>query len=163
VAVAILLEGLRATIDPAALAERRLVLQVEGGVLRVAAEALARAIPPDKPVSLERVDNGTVRVRHPFGTADVAPVAVPGARVRLHIVRARLGGLLPLPGSLAAGALRGRVALPGLYPGEGDYLEFDPNEAIRDGTSPEQRERFELVLPPVRGIRAEDGVLEVEF
>ncbi|HEU4752549.1 MAG TPA: hypothetical protein VFU47_05520 [Armatimonadota bacterium] len=161
------LEGLRARVDPEALAQRRLSVVVDAARVRVshaALELLARNAPASVPLEVERVeriDGGRVGVRASFRgigfTTEIRPLVTPEGRVRVEMSSFRAVGLLPLPPSLVLSAIRARLPeLPGLYPGQEDYLEIDPVALARGAGAP-------VEIPPVAAIRAEHGVLEIDL
>ena len=169
---AVELSGLRAVIDPEALAERRLSVALEGAVIRLAGPAIAHAAPAlaraaGLPIALERIQDGSLFGQVNFKglkfTAEVRPVVTPEGSVRLEMRNVRAVGFIPLPPTLAMSAIRAGLAdLPGLTPGE-DYLELDPAVFVRAKLAQITGERVSVSLPPVRNVRAEADMLEIEF
>src|SRR5687768_12917295 len=94
---AVELSDLRARLDPAALVERRVEVEVEGGSARISGEGLVLLLPPSVPVRVERLapDHATLRlsISGLEGVVEVRPVATPQGRLRLELLSARAGFL----------------------------------------------------------------------
>ena len=157
------LSRLRATVDIEALAERQVRLHLEGGLLRLSQDALARMIPPDKPVAIHRVTEGRIVIGGRFqyrgltlpGEAEIAPRAGADGRAHLSVVSIRAAGFIPIPASAAIWLLRNLARpRPGIRFGEGDQVEIDLAELARPAG---------IFLPPLQAVRAAEGVLELEF
>ena len=162
------LAGLRATLDPAGLAERRLALRVHGGLLRASEEGLALLLRPTGMLALERITGGHAFVRVEWSglsaVIELRPSATPQGRLRLEPVSLRALGFLPLPPStvgLILGAVREKLAgKPGIYLTPGNVLEFDFGEALWHAAG---RIGGQVEMPRLKAVRTGEGMLELEF
>jgi hypothetical protein len=149
----------RAALDPAALARRQVKMRVEHLVLRVSTTALELMIPPQVPLRLEHLAGGRARfnveIRGIPGTLELEPVATAQGRLRLEIASIRAAGFLPIPPSIVAPFLRGRLPnVPGVYLSADNRIEVD----VREMAAP-----FGVELPPLRGVKVDGGLLELDF
>lgn len=153
--------GLRAALDETALRDRRLALTVESGILRFSVQGLRGLIPASVPIRVEHLDRGRGFLRASVlglePLVEVRPEVAHGTRVRFVPVAVR-AGFLPLPGSVldaVLGLARSRFPdRPGLHLGQHNQVEIDLGEILA---------RAGIRLPPIRGLRAENGVLEIHF
>jgi hypothetical protein len=158
-------EGMRLRVDETALAERRLRLAVDGGVLRLSAAGLSLLMEQGGlPVQLERIDGGKLHLRAQFGgvrgNVEVALSAAPTGRLQAAVTAFRAAGFLPIPISALMWAARSFApAKPGLHWMPGDRLEVDLAEIARSQAPPE----VELALAPLREVRTGTGLLELRF
>jgi hypothetical protein len=161
-APAIQLIGLRGEIDPRAAARKELQLRVGGATVRVSEAAARRVIPPEMPVTVERIAGGRIYVRANAmglleGALEITLRSVNGRALRAEVVAAR-AGLFPIPLFAVAAAmpilLRKVLEMPGVHLGPGASVDVDLNAF----TTPHG-----IHLPPLRSVTAEGGVLEVAF
>lgn len=128
------LEGVRAEVDAAALAERRLGLRIEAGSLLVPA-ALVPFLVPDGPVRLTGIGHGLLLARYvgPPLPADleVRPALRKDGWIRMELTSVRAAGLLPVPRGMVLGAVAERLAgRPGVRIGEGGHPEVCLDELL---------------------------------
>ena len=161
-APAIQLIGLRGEIDPRAAARKELQLQVEGVTVRVSEAAARRVVPPEMPITVERLAGGRIYVRANAmglleGALEITLRPVNGRALRAEVVAAR-AAFFPIPLFAVAAAmpilLRKMLEMPGLQLGPGASVDVDLNAF----TTPHG-----VHLPPLQSVQAEGGVLELVF
>lgn len=149
---------LRASLDPAALAERRLQAGIEGGWIRISEDGLGLLLPPTAPLKVERLapNQATLRVNVKGAwIAEVRPVVSPAGRLRLEALGFRLASIpIPVPLALVRAALDRLPRLPGLHLGEGKEIEIDLGEILG---------MVGISLPPLQAAHATEGFLELRF
>lgn len=159
---AVQITGVRAVLDPAALARKQVRAEVTDAVLRVSDRGLAAVLSPAG-VQVDRISNGRIflRKRHPLpvvGLVDVSLEYRPSLGQRGRIVFDLLSfraGMFSVPGfvvsGLIAGAVRGK---PGIHITEDNRIELDLGEVLAEAG---------IRLPAPRALGADGGILEVAF
>lgn len=155
---ALRIEGLRASLDPEALLQRRLRLEVEGGTLRLSAAGLQLLLPPGTPVQVQRISGGKLVLFGTFkgfhGTLELRPSVSPTGNARLTVEAAR-AGFLPLPAFVVSSALRFLLPVrPGLRVTDEGFVEIDLAEPLR---------RVGVELPRLRSVRVDEGLIQLGF
>lgn len=150
---------LRAQVDPAALVERRVQAEIEGGWIRISGNGLTLLLPPAAPLKVERLAPGRgilrVNLMGVDWIAEVKPVVTPSGRLRLEAVGFRLASIpIPVPLALVHAGLGRLPQLPGLHLGEGKEVEIDLGEILAT---------VGISFPPLQAAQAGDGYLELRF
>jgi hypothetical protein len=153
------IEAVRAVIDAAALAERRPSGELIAAVVRIDEAGLATLLRA-RDLELERIEGGRIGVRGQFGpisgAAQLVPAVGPGGTLRIRVTSVR-AGFLPLPGFVVEGALRQLTeGKPGTTLLADNVIEVDLARAAREAG-------VAVVLPPLRTVGAEGGVLTLEL
>jgi hypothetical protein len=157
------LTRLRATVDTASLAEQQVRLHVEGGLLRLSQAGLAQLLPPGVPLSVRGISQGRILLNGKYevmgiavgADAEIAAGATSQGRLLLEVVSVRGAGFLTVPRSLVIWGIRNKLPnRPGIRIDEADRLEIDPAAILHP---------MGVTLPPLKAVRADGGVLEVEF
>src|SRR4051794_14193201 len=112
------LRTFRARLDPAALLERRVALEVEAAGIRLSGEGLALIRAPGVPVHVERVAPERLHLRVNVKgewLVEARPVVTSAGRLRLELVSVRPAffSLFAIPEPLVRLALRNIPAQPG--------------------------------------------------
>ena len=159
------IRSLRATVDEEALLQRRLRVTLEEADLLLSQEALARLAPSDSPVRIDRLAAGRIYGTASFSVFTGVFEAIPGVteagRLRPEIVSVRAAGVIPVPLSVVLWGIHNFAGdRPGLYFGADGQPEIDLSELI-GALAPS--ETAEVVLPPLREVRAGEGTLELVF
>jgi len=155
----------RGAVDVEGLANRQVRLRLESGLLRLSDVGLRWLLPPGTPVRIERIRGGRLfaSAQHRLGFFDVTamievrPVVSSRGRIRLEPVSFTAAGVSLGAGTLRMllGAIRDRLNKPGLYLTGENVLEIDLAEILWKVAGVE--------MPPLKAVRAGDGVAELEF
>ncbi len=159
---AVQITGVRAEIDPVALARKQVRVEVSAGVLRISDRGLAAVLSPAG-VLVDRISNGRIFLRKRqslpvVGLVDVSleyhPSLGQRGRITFDLVAFR-AGVFSVPGfvvsGLIAGAVRGK---PGIHITEDNRIELDLGEVLAEAG---------IRLPAPKALGADGGVLEVAF